>query len=1126
MGPVSIAFVTFLLSGAPPTAAPEMVYGVRDGAIELFTPSDVVQAGASAAASTYRFFRKPTLAVPVVTSAVPVGATGPGYTFTLHPATTYSDGLQAGPFHTVYEGIIHAGTSTRQGLRLALTVTHEFEDGKTLSSTRTLDHLVTFAGGDDIALDNYSSVTALALGDVTADDGSTITITAALLAAPVKITVTGEIQTVDVGTGSRAAGELSSLSGDGTAVAWYQLRDPILAAGGGATPGGGHAFSKAVPKPVAARGAVGSSTEVNRADHVHQAGPQRALATGAPGATVIGAAGDAGVSQNAARGDHAHSIGLPAAPNTAGSDAFLRGQLGSITWQAGTVPPLVNAASAGLCVRADSTGATLEYAACAANPLATQKPTTVTNAASSVGTAKSVSRGDHRHGFGLHVPPAGGTVKNVAAVATQGSSLDYSREDHVHAIGIFSTTKPLVANIASAGSANTVSRGDHRHAAQIIPKVPVPSSTDPKEVGSAGATGTSIDFARGDHAHALDTSLYGSAIKAVGTESSAGVLDKIARVDHVHKGAGGGNALPPFAGAGKHLATNAADDGAEWVEPPPDLSDEVQSAQDDIEALNFLTQDLTAGVPPGQWGDVSDPAVAAIALLSGDPGCSAARGATYADNIASGVAGNYHAVRLPAGAEAANIAIYITGTGGSVFREVVSGHRVLCASADASVNYYVEASPGGRFTSSVTGVKMQSTGGAHLGTSKYQGDPTKVERWALTGNATHIPISKMLPAITGQGGKVLGVNASATGLEWTGTSSGGGADTAEVTYTFVASLRFASVGVPTGSKTLNRTGEAWNYSNRPVRAATISLEGRASYVSCLFVQSGIGAQRCTGRTTGTGGVQYLVNLAATALRTGCDDGISACTKYELTTSSLSGQTTPQTHVVSLYTLDVVGGGGASGPTIPDPTAAGALDYLRVNAAGGAYELADFPAIPAGSTDDPKPAAAKAFRGTSNQWSPSDHVHPLAGADVLNFGIQAAPNFSGGGASGGVECSAAGQSENPDAADCKSFVDAILAGTYAFVAVRVSRFNNNSPGDADAVAVSGCSLFPGVPGATLSDAYVWDGTCYASSADESNNFAQFQAWVRFGNTSPWIRVRLPSYNSHGIRDISVQVMGVR
>ena len=155
---------------------------------------------------------------------------------------------------------------------------------------------------------------------------------------------------------------------------------------------------------------------------------------------------------------------------------------------------------------------------------------------------------------------------------------------------------------------------------------------------------------------------------------------------------------------------------------------------------------------------------------------------------------------------------------------------------------------------------------------------------------------------------------------------------------------------------------------------------------------------------------------------------------------------------------------------------------------------------------------------------ADHSHPHVGSDVLTWGEQAATNFSGGNESGGMSCGT--DNTTPSIDDCSAFRDNMLAGEYQFVGVRVARFNDNSPADADAVAVSGCSLFPGIPGGILTGTLAWDAACYATSADESNNFNQFQVWLRIGSASPWMRIRLPSYNSHGIRDISVSVIGVR
>ncbi|MDE0032123.1 MAG: hypothetical protein OXU75_03210, partial [Deltaproteobacteria bacterium] len=103
------------------------------------------------------------------------------------------------------------------------------------------------------------------------------------------------------------------------------------------------------------------------------------------------------------------------------------------------------------------------------------------------------------------------------------------------------------------------------------------------------------------------------------------------------------------------------------------------------------------------------------------------------------------------------------------------------------------------------------------------------------------------------------------------------------------------------------------------------------------------------------------------------------------------------------------GGGSSGPSIPAPSAAGANEFLRVNAAGAAYELADIPKQPLssfgtvgasgtcakanssrdgltyGSCGSPRVlsnrdpvASGTADPGNRTDVSRSDHVHPGGG----------------------------------------------------------------------------------------------------------------------------------------------------
>ena len=215
-----------------------------------------------------------------------------------------------------------------------------------------------------------------------------------------------------------------------------------------------------------------------------------------------------------------------------------------------------------------------------------------------------------------------------------------------------------------------------------------------------------------------------------------------------------------------------------------------------------------------------------------------------------------------------------------------------------------------------------------------------------------------------------------------------------------------------------------------------------------------------------------------------------------------------------------GSGGSTNPSIPNPTPAGKLKHLRVNAAGAAYELAD---PPQGSTDTPEADSSNGAAGTSNEWSPSDHSHPITDHDSVTWTQALVSTLTGGGASGGVTCD--GSVGGPTAQSCKALTDAFRRGDYNFFILRVARFDDNQ--SSEPLHVSGCSLFPGIPSAIFAGDVVADTACTANSGKNSANaFNQYDVFVKFGNADNYIQVRLPNYNSYGVTNVTVTLTGVR
>ena len=844
--------------------------------------------------------------------------------------------------------------------------------------------------------------------------------------------------------------------------------------------------------------------------------------------------------------------------------------------------------------------------------------------------------------------------------ATAGAGTEASRDDHVH-----KRPDEIATNTATATAALLLARR----------KPDLQNSGTPLPANTTGAFGTGTKASREDHIHTWDG--YGTGIKDVGTAPTAGVLDKVARVDHVHaskrlvsdpKGdgvatgyvltvtdatqgsytwasAGGARrVLPSLTGqAGNYLRVSSNEKATEWhavaggggasnftalgdtpndytgsggkfvrvksdasglefatasggctrcvsdpeaagvkvgdvltvagvdaygwKTPAPDLTDEVGDNAGGIEALDFLTQDLVAGTPASGWATETDATNAGIALFTGAATCQSARAATYTPTVGSaGI--KYPVVRVKAGFALANVRTLIKGQGTAV--DLVSGWPLLCTSADGNHAFYHAAYDGTpeAYGAGVSTVEVQTTGGAHIGTSKYQGDPTKVERWAIAGNATDIPISKTLPSITGHAGRVLTVNSTATGLEWSAASGGGGGGGVEWDDIAEWSFTSSSDDTPYQSVQIFNLSTAQNTEFRAAladesvlmfRVVGFTAPGAGEMYQALFPRYEFGSIP----TTTDAAIRYPEVQWESASADGDVYLGDIKIRLRLTTSGGSSVQFVDLDTISPYTLyrfklqklvsSGGGGGGGSGPSIPKPTTAGALQHLRVNAAGGAYELASpystsapkppaaaaatgtaqtlsrsdhvhkLPAIPAGSTDLPEADSANGSAGSSNKWSPSDHSHPITDHDSVTWTNAQVTTLTGGGASGGVDCD--GSASYPTAAECKALVDNFRAGNYNFFILRVARFDDNQ--NSEPLHVSGCSLFPGIPSAIFDGSVVAQAACTANSGKNSaNTFHQYDVFVEFGNTGNYVQVRLPNYNSYGVDDVTVTLTGVR
>ena len=255
----------------------------------------------------------------------------------------------------------------------------------------------------------------------------------------------------------------------------------------------------------------------------------------------------------------------------------------------------------------------------------------------------------------------------------------------------------------------------------------------------------------------------------------------------------------------------------------------------------------------------------------------------------------------------------------------------------------------------------------------------------------HAAVLAGLPAITGHGGNVLTVNTGATGLEWKAAGGGGGGG-GGCEWT-LADKFVPNAWTGTGnfrSQTVTSTNITYARLQSREIAALAAQDGSLGHgfsfpyaASPLTYECGDDDPNCASRTEPfIFGVEYRAS----------DTNFSGNPIIQVTVTSpdqvnirLHFSNDPGTYNKTLELwafLCTAGGGGGGGggdnPTIPKPTAGGALQHLRVNAGGAAYELAKLEdALPwANRLDTTSVGTGAPLDGSANRIARSDHSHTI------------------------------------------------------------------------------------------------------------------------------------------------------
>ena len=265
----------------------------------------------------------------------------------------------------------------------------------------------------------------------------------------------------------------------------------------------------------------------------------------------------------------------------------------------------------------------------------------------------------------------------------------------------------------------------------------------------------------------------------------------------------------------------------------------------------------------------------------------------------------------------------------------------------------------------------------------------QVESGKATWAEPHVAVLDGLPAITGQGGKVLTVNTTGEAVTWEtpsgGGSSGGGGQCEEI-YTW----DMPAWG-PNASQTQKRDADSTAADKiltdlivTPKYDFLTIVYGGAKLANFNAVLSGQNlADFANGDGTAAGSTLNLFAISSDNFQgadigevnlffSGSDGSGVVQARYRLQ-ANFSGIVSAGKMHFRGCTLGG-GGGGGDTPSIPAPSAAGKLKHLRVNAAGAAYELADGP--PAAGNVIKGIKSGSNVAGTETTYARTDHEHAI------------------------------------------------------------------------------------------------------------------------------------------------------
>jgi len=711
----------------------------------------------------------------------------------------------------------------------------------------------------------------------------------------------------------------------GTTGGEYELFTPqaVVSAGGGST--STIPYSTATPKVESGSGAAGTQNTVSRGDHVHPAaGGAGTLSDNTP--TKGTAAGAPGTANQASRSDHSHP---PSDQLTAFGQKTADLSLLPAQWQ--TAP----SDSALFLARVNRMGSQNFEGACqfqiAPGSLCWQNVCTFPgNDQSPIPLGHEIWVFAPLETAGAAIPEAGNYRVRLHSVVDDVADRLIPASEWRTPLRIDKDRRYPVSACGPAGQA--IIWGIGQHTSGNFPRATLEISETPFASHTTKYVGDITDAVGG-----LPT-LTGNADKLLTVNSSANGTEWETRLKVVADG------LPSITGnKGKHLAVNTGETGMEWVAPPSGTG---------VQLSDSNPQPLGPPAAPGDGTKASrDDHVHGIPAI---PAPSTAVPSALEAQGAAGTATVYsrgdhaHPSNIPAPPNVANSDAYLRGRLGSyTFHTgtipplVSSGSAGDCVKIDqgraALVYDDCEGLPSlSGNAKSVLSIKSDASAVEWVspttvileGAGIQAADKGKLVAANSAGNGIQLQtpqdaVIAGLPALTGHGGNCLKANSGATGLEFAACGGGGGGGGNETT------LYSASVEVSSGTASATILGN----SNTTFKAAVAALAPGELWVIAADADDRYSANFDFDGYSGSGHDQFIAADNAGSLTMGNDRSI-----IQLYREGLGG-----TFTLSLIHRPFGGGGGGSGgPAIPDPTAAGKLKHLRVNAAGAAYELADPP----------------------------------------------------------------------------------------------------------------------------------------------------------------------------------------